>query len=139
MTTEKNIARYREQLDRIGFSYAWSREIGRCDPEYYKWTQWAFLEMFGSWYCNDTQKARPISELEAAFAVKGAAGVNAACSEQLDFTAEEWNAMSEKEKSAVLMNYRIAYQGETAVNWCPGLGTVLANDEVIEGKSARGG
>ena len=139
VTTEKNIARYREQMDRIGFSYDWSREIRTCDPEYYKWTQWAFLEMFNSWYCNDTQKARPISELEAAFAANGAAGVNAACSEQLDFTAAEWNAMSEKEKSAVLMNYRIAYQGETAVNWCPALGTVLANDEVKEGYSVRGG
>ena len=139
VTTEKNIARYREQMDRIGFSYDWSREIRTCDPEYYKWTQWAFLKMFDSWYCNDQQKARPVSELEAAFAEGGAAAVNAACSEQLDFTAEQWNAMSDKEKSAVLMNYRIAYQGETAVNWCPALGTVLANDEVKEGYSVRGG
>ena len=139
VTTEKNIARYREQLDRIGFSYDWSREVRTCDPEYYKWTQWAFLQMFDSWYCNDLQKARPISELEAAFAEGGAAAVDAACSEQYDFTAGQWNAMSEKEKSAVLMNYRIAYQGETAVNWCPALGTVLANDEVKEGYSVRGG
>ena len=139
VTTEKNIARYREQLDRIGFSYDWSREVRTCDPEYYKWTQWAFLQMFDSWYCNDQQKARPISELEAAFAEGGAAAVDAACSEQYDFTAGQWNAMSEKEKSAVLMNYRIAYQGETAVNWCPALGTVLANDEVKEGYSVRGG
>ena len=139
VTTEKNITRYREQLDRIGFSYDWSREVRTCDPEYYKWTQWAFLQMFDSWYCNDQQKARPISELEAAFAEGGAAAVDAACSEPYDFTAGQWNAMSEKEKSAVLMNYRIAYQGETAVNWCPALGTVLANDEVKEGYSVRGG
>ena len=139
VTTEKNIARYREQLDRIGFSYDWSREVRTCDPEYYKWTQWAFLQMFDSWYCNDQQKARPISELEAAFAEGGAAAVDAACSEQYDFTAGQWNAMSEKEKSAVLMTNRIAYQGETAVNWCPALGTVLANDEVKEGYSVRGG
>ena len=139
VTTEKNIARYREQLDRIGFSYDWSREVRTCDPEYYKWTQWAFLQMFDSYYSNDEQKARPISELEAAFAANGTAGVNAACSQELDFTAEQWNAMSPKEKSDVLMNYRIAYQGETAVNWCPALGTVLANDEVKEGYSVRGG
>ena len=139
VTTEKNIARYREQLDRIGFSYDWSREVRTCDPEYYKWTQWAFLEMFNSYYCNDRQKARPISELEAKFAECGSAGLNAACSEQLDFSAEQWNAMSDKEKSDVLMNYRLAYQGETAVNWCPALGTVLANDEVKEGYSVRGG
>ena len=139
ITTEKNIARYREQLDRIGFSYDWSREVRTCDPEYYKWTQWAFLQMFDSYYSNDEQKARPISELEAAFAANGTAGVNAACSQELDFTAEQWNAMSPKEKSDVLMNYRIAYQGETAVNWCPALGTVLANDEVKEGYSVRGG
>ena len=139
VTTEKNIARYREQLDRIGFSYDWSREIRTCDPEYYKWTQWAFLKMFDSWFDNDQQKARPIAELEAAFAQGGSAAVNAACGDVDAFTAEQWAAFSEKEKSAVLMQYRIAYQGETAVNWCPALGTVLANDEVKEGYSVRGG
>ena len=139
VTTEKNIARYREQLDRIGFSYDWSREIRTCDPEYYKWTQWAFLQMFDSWFDNNQQKARPIAELEAAFAQGGSTAVNAACGDVEPFTAEHWAAFSEKEKSAVLMQYRIAYQGETAVNWCPALGTVLANDEVKEGYSVRGG
>ena len=138
-TTEKNIARYREQLDRIGFSYDWSREIRTCDPAYYKWTQWAFLKMFGSWYDNDLQKARPIEDLEAAFAAGGSESVNAACSEHEPFTAEQWNAFDEKQKAAALMNWRIAYQGETSVNWCPKLGTVLANDEVKEGYSVRGG
>lgn len=138
-TTEKNIARYREQLDRIGFSYDWSREVRTCDPDYYKWTQWAFLKMFGSWYDNDLQKARPIEELEAAFAAGGSESVNAACSEHEPFTAEQWNAFDEKQKAAALMNWRIAYQGETSVNWCPKLGTVLANDEVKEGYSVRGG
>lgn len=138
-TTEKNIARYREQLDRIGFSYDWSREIRTCDPAYYKWTQWAFLKMFDSWYDNDLQKARPIEELEAAFAAGGSESVNAACSEHEPFTAEQWNAFDEKQKAAALMNWRIAYQGETSVNWCPKLGTVLANDEVKEGYSVRGG
>lgn len=138
-TTEKNIARYREQLDRIGFSYDWSREIRTCAPDYYKWTQWAFLKMFGSWYDNDLQKARPIEELEAAFAAGGSESVNAACSEHEPFTAEQWNAFDEKQKAAALMNWRIAYQGETSVNWCPKLGTVLANDEVKEGYSVRGG
>ena len=139
VTTEKNIARYREQLDRIGFSYDWSREIRTCDPEYYKWTQWAFLQMFDSWFDNDQQKARPIAELEAAFAQGGSAAVNAACGDVEAFTAEQWASFSDKEKAAVLMQYRIAYQGETAVNWCPALGTVLANDEVKEGYSVRGG
>ena len=139
VTTEKNIARYREQLDRIGFSYDWSREIRTCDPEYYKWTQWAFLQMFDSWFDNNQQKARPVSELEAAFAHGGSSAVNAACGDVEPFTAEQWAAFSEKEKSAVLMQYRIAYQGETSVNWCPALGTVLANDEVKEGYSVRGG
>ena len=139
LTTEKNIARYREQMDRIGFSYDWSREVRTCDPGYYKWTQWAFLQMFGSWYDNVQQKARPIAELEAAFAESGSAAVDAACGEVTPFTAEEWNAYDEKQKADVLMEYRIAYQGETAVNWCPALGTVLANDEVKEGYSVRGG
>ncbi len=139
VTTEKNIARYREQMDRIGFSYDWSREVRTCDPKYYKWTQWAFLQMFGSWYDNSQQKARPIAELEAAFAQGGSNAVDAACGDVKPFTAEQWAAFSDKEKAAVLMQYRIAYQGETAVNWCPALGTVLANDEVKEGYSVRGG
>ena len=139
VTTEKNIARYREQMDRIGFSYDWSREVRTCDPAYYKWTQWAFLEMFGSWYDNAQQKARPIAELEALLAEGGSAAVDAACGDVTPFTAQEWNAFDEKQKAAVLMQYRIAYQGETAVNWCPALGTVLANDEVKEGYSVRGG
>ena len=139
VTTEKNINRYREQMDRIGFSYDWSREVRTCDPGYYKWTQWAFLEMFGSWYDNQQQKARPIAELEAAFAEGGSAAVDAACGDVEPFTAEEWASFDDKKKSEVLMQYRIAYQGETAVNWCPALGTVLANDEVKEGYSVRGG
>ena len=139
VTTVNNINRYRQQMDRIGFSYDWSREIRTCDPAYYKWTQWAFLKMFGSWYDNDAQKARPIEDLVAAFEKGGSAAVNAACTEHEPFTAEQWQAYSEKEKSDALMNYRIAYQGETAVNWCAGLGTVLANDEVKDGLSVRGG
>ena len=138
-TTEKNINRYREQMDRIGFSYDWSREIRTCDPGYYKWTQWAFLKMFGSYYNNAAAKACPISELEEIFAKEGNAGVDAACGDVPTFTAQEWNSYSELEKSNILMQYRIAYQGETAVNWCPALGTVLANDEVKEGLSVRGG
>ena len=139
ITTQKNIARYREQLDKIGFSYDWNREVRTCDPGYYRWTQWAFMQMFNSWYDRTTDKAQPISELVAHFAAKGTEGVNAACGKQMHFTAGEWNAMSEKEQREVLMNYRIAYQGNTMVNWCPALGTVLANDEVSEGVSVRGG
>ena len=138
-TTNDNINRYRSQLDRIGFSYDWDREVRTCDPGFYKWTQWAFLKMFDSWYDRSMQKARPIACLTEHFAKEGSAGVDAASSQDLDFTAEQWNAMNGKEKSDVLMNYRIAYQGETSVNWCEGLGTVLANDEVKDGLSVRGG
>ena len=139
VTTEKNINRYREQMDRIGFSYDWDREIRTCEPGYYKWTQWAFLKMFGSYYNNKVAKACPISELEETFAAEGNANVDAACGDVPSFTAEQWASYSELEKSNILMQYRIAYQGETAVNWCPALGTVLANDEVKEGLSVRGG
>ena len=139
VTTRENIARYRSQLDKIGFSYDWDREIKTCDPEYYKWTQWAFKRMFNSYYSYDTDSARPIDELIAHFETKGAADLNVACSKPLAFTADDWKAMTDKEKSDVLMNYRIAYLGNTMVNWCPKLGTVLANDEVSEGLSIRGG
>ena len=139
VTTMKNVARYRSQLDRIGFSYDWDREFRTCDPDYYKWTQWAFLKMFGSYYSNAHKSARPIEELIAAFEAHGTEGVDAACGEELNFTAQQWKGFSEAEKSKVLMNYRIAYQGETSVNWCPALGTVLANDEVKDGLSVRGG
>lgn len=139
VTTKENIARYRNQLDKIGFCYDWSREIKTCDPEYYKWTQWAFMQMFNSYYDTAEQKARPISELVAHFAKEGSKGIHAAAGKELSFTADEWNNYSEKEKNDVLMNYRIAYLGNTMVNWCPKLGTVLANDEVSEGVSIRGG
>ncbi len=139
VTTEANIGRYREQLDKIGFSFDWSREIRTCEPEYYHWTQWAFKKMFESYYCNDTNRARPIQELTDAFQKHGNEGLNAACGEELHFTAEQWKAMTEKEQQEILMNYRIAYLGETMVNWCPQLGTVLANDEVVDGVSERGG
>ena len=138
-TTNENVARYRSQLDKIGFSFDWSREVRTCDPEYYKWTQWAFMKMFESYYDKGLDKAMPISELERHFAEHGSEGVKAACGKELAFTAEEWNSLSEKERSERLMNYRIAYLGESMVNWCPGLGTVLANDEVSEGVSVRGG
>lgn len=138
-TTTVNIARYRSQLDKIGMSYDWSRQIRTCDPEYYKWTQWAFKRMFMSYYDNDKDMACPVDGLVRHFEEKGTEGVNAACSKKLVFTADEWKKMSEKEKSDVLMNYRIAYLGNTLVNWCPKLGTVLANDEVSEGVSVRGG
>ena len=139
ITTVRNINRYREQLDKIGFCYDWDREIRTCDPAYYKWTQWAFIKMFKSYYNNDKQKACPIDDLVASFASNGTNGINAACNEQLSFSAEEWNGMSSKQQEEILMNYRIAYLGNTMVNWCPKLGTVLANDEVSEGVSIRGG
>ena len=139
ITTINNINRYREQLDKIGFSFDWDREVRTCDPGYYHWTQWAFQKMFNSFYCNTCGKAQPIEKLIAHFEEKGTEGLDVACSEELSFTAEEWKAKSEKEQQETLMNYRIAYLGETMVNWCPELGTVLANDEVIEGVSARGG
>ena len=139
VTTEQNTRRYREQLDKIGFSFDWSREIRTCDPEYYKWTQWAFIKMFHSYYCNKRNQARPMEELVKHFSEHGTDGVDAACTEEMMFTADEWNGKNEKERQEILMNYRIAYLGDTMVNWCPALGTVLANDEVVDGVSERGG
>ena len=139
ITTARNIDRYREQLDKIGFSFDWDREVRTCDPGYYHWTQWAFERMFDSYYCNRCGKAQPVSQLVEAFEAHGTEGVDAACSEELHFTADEWRAMDWKRRQEVLMNYRIAYLGETMVNWCPKLGTVLANDEVVDGVSERGG
>ena len=138
-TTEANIARYRQQMDKIGFSYDWEREVRTCDQDYYKWTQWAFLKMFGHYYDKTADKALPIGELVERFAKEGNANVNAACGEVPTFSAQEWNAFDQRRRSDILMQYRIAYQGETSVNWCPALGTVLANDEVKEGYSVRGG
>ena len=139
ITTNQNIARYREQLDKIGFCYDWDREVRTCDPAYYKWTQWAFLQMFKSYYNTELDKARPITELVAHFEKHGTEGCNAHTNCTDEFTADEWNAMTQVQKNDVLMNYRIAYLGNTMVNWCPKLGTVLANDEVSEGVSVRGG
>ena len=138
-TTFQNIDRYREQLDKIGFCFDWDREVRTCAPGYYHWTQWAFQKMFNSYFDNTLGKAQPIDQLIANFEAKGTEGINAACSEELSFSADEWKAMSEQEKSQTLMNYRVAFLGETMVNWCPKLGTVLANDEVIDGVSERGG
>ena len=139
VTTVNNINRFREQLEKIGFCYDWSREIKTCDPKYYKWTQWAFIKMFNSYYDRSLAKAMPITALEEHFAAHGSTGIDAAESEHLDFTAEEWAGWDERRRREVLMNYRIAYIGNTMVNWCPKLGTVLANDEVSEGVSIRGG
>lgn len=139
LTTYKNIDRYRKQLDQIGFSYDWNREVRTCDPHYYKWTQWTFIQLFEHWYNNDSEKAEPIAGLIGTFAKEGNAGINAACNDCTSFSAEEWHAMTEKEQQEVLMNYRLAYLSDTWVNWCPELGTVLANDEVKDGVSERGG
>ena len=139
ITTRQNIARYREQLDKIGFSFDWDRQVITADPKYYKWTQWVFIQLFNSYYCNKCDKARPISELVESFAKQGTQGLDAACTKPLSFTADEWNAMSEKEQQTTLLNYRLAYIADTWVNWCPKLGTVLANDEVVNGVSERGG
>lgn len=139
-TTNENIAHYREQLDKIGFCFDWDREVRTCDPKYYHWTQWAFQRMFESYYDNDLKKAQPITKLISHLENHGTEGLNAACSDDtLSFTADEWKQMDDKQKSDTLMNWRIAYKGETSVNWCPGLGTVLANDEVVDGVSVRGG
>ncbi len=138
-TTEKNINHYREQMDKIGFSYDWDREVRTCDPKYYKWTQWTFIQLFNSFYCNKCAKAQPIEELVKHFEGEGTNGLDVAQTEELCFTADQWKAMSEKKQQEILMNYRLAYQAETMVNWCAELGTVLANDEVADGLSVRGG
>lgn len=139
ITTDVNIKRYRQQLDKIGFSYDWDREIRTCDPEYYKWTQWAFVEMFNHYFNNKTQKAESVSSLIQEFSANGNANVDASTSQEDVFTAEEWNVLSEKEQDSILLNYRLAYLANTMVNWCPALGTVLANDEIKDGLSVRGG
>lgn len=139
VTTEINIARYREQMDKIGFCFDWDREVKTCDSQYYKWTQWTFIQLFNSYYCNQAQQARPISELIEVFATQGTKDLDLACSVPMNFTADEWNKKNEKEQHELLMNYRLAFLSETMVNWCPQLGTVLANDEVKDGVSERGG
>ena len=139
VTTEQNISRYREQMDKIGFCYDWNREVRTCEPEYYKWTQWAFLKMYDHYYCRKAEKAMPIEQLKEAFAANGTEGIDAACTVEMQFTAEEWNAWDEAKREQVLQNYRLAYRADTMVNWCPQLGTVLANDEVKDGLSVRGG
>ena len=139
VTTNANIARYREQLDKIGFSFDWDREVRTCDPKYYKWTQWTFIQLFNHYYDNEANKALPIKQLVERFAEAGSIGLDAACTEEMTFTAEEWNSWDEKRQQAVLMNYRLAYLADIPVNWCAELGTVLANDEVVGGLSVRGG
>ena len=139
-TTKQNIRRYREQLDKIGFSFDWSREVQTSDPEYYRWTQWIFIQLFESWYCKQQEKALPIAELVLIFEKEGNFDVNAKCdNNQSFFNAESWNGFSEEKKQKVLLNYRLTYLAETQVNWCPKLGTVLANDEIVNGVSERGG
>ena len=137
VSTFQNIDRYRQQLDKMGFSFDWDREVRTCTPDYYKWTQWAFVKMFGSFFCNKEQKAMPIEVLIEHFEKEGTGDWDVACSEPMTFSADEWNSWDSKRKSEVLMNYRLAFLGETMVNWCPQLGTVLANDEVVNGVSVE--
>ena len=139
VTTEKNINRYREQMDKIGFCYDWDREVRTSEPHYYKWTQWTFIQLFNSFYCNKCKKAKPISDLVDYFKKNGTSGLDVACTKPMSFTAAQWKMMSEREQQETLMNYRLAYLADTMVNWCPELGTVLANDEVQDGLSVRGG
>ena len=139
ITTDRNIKRYREQLDKIGFCFDWNREIRTCNPEYYHWTQWAFIKMFNSYYDNDSNCCKPIEELADKLSKEGTAGINAACTQEINISATEWNRLGKKEQQELLMNWRIAFLNETMVNWCPELGTVLANDEVVDGVSERGG
>ncbi|UJH89920.1 class I tRNA ligase family protein [Antarcticibacterium sp. 1MA-6-2] len=140
LTTEENIKRYREQLDKIGFSFDWSREVRTSEPDYYKWTQWIFIQLFESWYDVDADKARGITELEEIFSAEGNRKVRAACDDDVtEFSAEQWNSFSSEEKQGILLKYRLTYLAETEVNWCPQLGTVLANDEIVNGVSERGG
>ncbi len=139
ITTEKNIKRYREQLDKIGFSFDWNREVRTCDPKYYKWTQWTFIQLFNHYFDNTSQKAKPIAELISVFEKNGNVDLDVASDEVISFSATDWHKMDEKQQQQILMNYRLAYLSDTMVNWCPALGTVLANDEVKEGFSVRGG
>ncbi|MGB1284587.1 MAG: class I tRNA ligase family protein, partial [Polaribacter sp.] len=139
-TTEKNIQTYRKQLDKIGFSFDWSRQVRTSDPTYYKWTQWIFIQLFESYYCKDSDKARPISELEEVFALEGNTAINAVCDEDvISFSADDWNGFSSTKKQEILLKYRLTFLSDTEVNWCPALGTVLANDEIVNGVSERGG
>src|SRR5690554_6666175 len=140
ITTETNIKRYREQLDKIGFSFDWSREVRTSDPEYYKWTQWIFIQLFNSYYCKDADQALPIDELIEVFEIEGNHRISAVCDDDITiFSSDEWNAFSSEEKQKILLKYRLTYLAETEVNWCPALGTVLANDEIVNGVSERGG
>ena len=139
ITTDENISRYREQLDKIGFSFDWDREVRTCKPDYYKWTQWIFKQIFNAWYCKNEDRAKPIETLVQRFETEGNANIKAECDEVVTFTAAEWNTKTANEQEEILLAYRLAFRSETIVNWCPELGTVLANDEIKDGVSERGG